>query len=156
MIRATFRTAALAIALAVLSSAAVEPLVGTWLLKSQQVSGEDASSPPLTLEIRPVGDALEFAYSVPHNNSRVVSLHFVARLDGSATDVQDAQGRKIGTARVQRAGALVYSVSLEGPNRPTASGTMKLSADRKTLVCESDSAPPGAAKIHTVQVFSRQ
>jgi hypothetical protein len=70
--------------------------------------------------------------------------------------VKDAQGRKIGTAKVMRGGALEYLVTLEGPNRPTASGRMKLSADRGTLVCDSDSVAPGGAKTHTVQVFTRQ
>jgi hypothetical protein len=137
-------------------SAAVESLVGKWLLKNQQVSGQDAPSRPLTLEIRPVGDALEFEYSVALNNARVVSLRFVARLDGSPGDIQDARGQKIGVAKVQRAKAGEYSVNLEGPNRPAASGRMKLSADQKTLTCESDSTAPGGGKTHTVQVFIRQ
>jgi hypothetical protein len=138
------------------ASAAGEPLVGRWLLKSQQVSGQESAARPLTLDIRPVGDAFEFEYSVPLNQSRTVSLRFVARLDGTAGEVKDAQGRKIGTAKVMRGGALEYLVTLEGPNRPTASGRMKLSADRGTLVCDSDSVAPGGAKTHTVQVFTRQ
>jgi hypothetical protein len=154
--RVSFRMAALLMALTPLVSGPIEPLVGKWLLKSQQVSGQETASRPLTLDIRLRGEALEFEYSVPLNNSRVVSLRFVARLDGSPSDVKDAQGRKIGMARVERVGDLEYSLFLEGPNRPTASGKMKLSTDRKTLVCESDSSPPGAAKTHTVQVFSRQ
>jgi len=137
-------------------AAAVDPLVGKWLLKSQQVSGQETPSRPLTLEIRAVGDALEFEYSVALQNSRVISLRFVARLDGSAGDIKNAQGNKIGTAKVARAGAGEYSVILEGPNRPTATGKMKLSADRKTLIGESDSTPPGGVKTHTVQVFIRQ
>jgi hypothetical protein len=143
-------------ALALVAATAAEPLIGKWLLKSQQVSGQDAPSRPLTLEIRPVGNALEFEYSVQLNNSRVVSLRFVARLDGSPGDIKDAQGRKIGTAKVLRANAADYSVMLEGPNRPTASGKMKLSADGKTLECESDSTARGGAKTHTVQIFGRQ
>jgi hypothetical protein len=137
-------------------SAAVEPLVGRWSLKSQQVSGQETTSRPLTLEIRPVGDALEFEYSVPLNASKSISLRFVARLDGSTSEVKDALGHKIGTAKVLRGNGLEYSVTLEGPNRPTASGKMKLSTDRRTLVCDSDSAAPGGAKIHTVQIFTRQ
>ena len=156
MKRTLFRLAAFALALAPIYAAAVEPLVGKWQLKSQQISGEDTALRPLTLDIRAQGEALQFEYSVPSGNSRTVSLRFVARLDGSASDIQDAQGRKIGTARLAHQGALEYSVTLEGPNRPTASGTMKLSADRKTLTCESDSAPPGAAKTHTVQIFTRE
>ena len=146
----------LACLIAAALSAADEPLVGKWLLKSQQVSGQETTSRPLTLEIRPTGGALEFEYSVPSNSSKSISLHFVAHPDGSASDVKNAQGQKIGTAKLLRGSALEYSLTLEGPNRPTASGKMKLSADRATLVCESDSAAPGGAKIHTVQVFARQ
>lgn len=137
-------------------SAAADPLAGKWLLTSQQISGQDAASRPLTLEIRPLGNALEFEYSVPLKNSRVVSLRFVARLDGSPGDIKDARDRKIGTAKVLRNGAGEYSVLLEGPNRPTASGKMKLSADGKTLTCTSDSTAPGGARTHTVQIFARQ
>jgi hypothetical protein len=156
MMSGSVRMAALLIFGAFLASAAVEPLVGRWSLKSQQVSGQEAASRPLTLEIRPVGDAIEFEYSVPLNTGKSVSLRFVARLDGSASEIKNAQGNKIGTAKVLRGSGLEYSVTLEGPNRPTASGKMKLSVDRKTLVCESDSAAPGGGKTHTVQVFARQ
>ena len=146
----------LLLALALPASAAPEPLVGKWLLKSQEVSGKETPSRPLTLDIRPQGDALEFEYSVTIGNSRTVSLRFVARLDGSPADVKDAQGAKIGSAKVLRGKPLEYSLTLEGPNRPSASGKMTVSADRKTLVCESDSTAPGGARMHTVQVFSRQ
>jgi hypothetical protein len=156
MMRASIRSVAFLIVGTLGASAAVEPLVGKWLLKSQQVSGQETPSRPLTLDIRPMGDALEFEYSVPSKESKAVSLRFVARLDGSASEVKDAQGRKIGTARVLRGSGLEYSVTLEGPNRPTASGKMKLSADRRTLVCDSDSAAPGGAKTHTIQIFARQ
>jgi hypothetical protein len=154
--RASLRGATFLALTMLVASAAVDPLVGRWLLKSQQVSGQDTPLRPLNLDIRPIGDALEFEYSVPANASRTVSLRFVARLDGSASDVKDAQGRKIGTAKVLRASALEYSLTLEGPNRPTASGKMKLSSDRRTLECDSDSVGPGGAKTHTVQVFARQ
>lgn len=137
-------------------SADPEPLVGKWRLKSQQVSGKEMESRPLTLEIRPAAGALEFVYSVPESNSMVVSLRFAVRLDGTAGDVKDAQGRKIGTAKVGRMGAGEYSMTLEGPHRPTASGKMKLSADGKSLVCESDAAAAGGGHIHTVQTFVRQ
>jgi hypothetical protein len=137
-------------------AATPEALVGKWLLKSQQVGGQDVAGRPLTLQVRPLGEAFEFEYSVELNSSRVVSLRFVARLDGSPGDIKDARGQKIGTAKVRRAGTGEYAVSLEGPQRPTASGKMKLSGDGKTLTCESDSIAPGLAKTHTVQVFGRQ
>jgi hypothetical protein len=149
-------TALLIVGMLLAPAAAVEPLVGRWLLKSQQVSGQETASRPLTLEIRAMGEALEFEYSVPLNASKAVSLRFVAHLDGSASEVKDAQGRKIGTARILRGNALEYSLILEGPNRPTASGKLKLSMDRMTLLCDSDSVAPGGAKTHTVQIFARQ
>jgi hypothetical protein len=150
------RWAALLVAGALLAAAPADPLAGRWLLKSQQISGEETAGRPLILEIRPVGDAFQFEYSVPSKASKAITLSFVARLDGSASDVKDAQGRKIGTAKVSRGSALEYSLALEGPNRPTASGKMKLSADRATLECSSDSVAPGGARTHTVQVFARQ
>ena len=137
-------------------SAGSEPLVGRWLLKSQRISGHETPSRPLALEIRPADDALTFEYSVPASNARAVSLRFAARLDGTPGDIKDAQGRKIGTAKVLRTGVGEYSVTLEGPNRPTASGRMRLSSDGKTLTCESDASAPGGAPTHTVQTFARQ
>jgi hypothetical protein len=146
----------LPIATALLTAAPAQPLVGRWLLRSQQISGQESALRPLLLEITAVGGALQFEYSVPSKVSKAITLSFVARLDGSASEVKDAQGRKIGTAKVLRGSALEYSLTLEGPNRPTASGRMKLSADRATLECESDSVAPGGSRTHTVQVFARQ
>ena len=137
-------------------AAAVDPLVGKWLLKSQQVSGQETPSRPLTLEIRAVGDALEFEYSVTVNQKQEISLRFAARMDGSDAEVKNAEGRKIGTAKVSHFGPLQYLVMLEGPNRPTSSGRMTLSKDGKTLTSEADAAMPGGAKAHTTQVFERQ
>ena len=150
------RWTALLVATALLRAAPVEPLVGRWLLKSQQVSGQETGLRPLLLDITAVGGALQFEYSVPSKASEAITLSFVARLDGSASEVKDAQGRKVGTAKVLRGSALEYSLILEGPNRPTASGKMRLSADRATLQCESDSVSPGGARTHTIQVFARQ
>ena len=128
-----------------LAAAPAEPLVGKWLLKSQQISGQDTAARPLILEITAVGGALQFEYSVPSKTSKAITLSFVARLDGSASDVKDAEGRKIGTAKVARASPLEYLLTLEGPNRPTASGKVKLSPDRTTLECDSDSVAPAAS-----------
>jgi hypothetical protein len=150
------RWTALLVAAALLTAAPAEPLVGRWLLKSQQISGQETALRPLLLEITAVGAALQFEYSVPSKASKAITLSFVVRLDGSAADVQNAQGRKIGTAKVSRGSALEYLLTLEGPNRPTASGKMKLSADRGTLECDSDSVAPGGVRTHTVQVFARQ
>jgi len=86
------------------------------------VSGRETSSRPLTLDICLAGDALEFDYSVSINNARTMSLRFVARLDGSAGHIQDAQGPKIAAEKAQHAGPLEYSMTLEGPNRPTGVG----------------------------------
>jgi hypothetical protein len=154
MTRASVAVAALLLAAG--QAQAADPLVGRWLLQSQEVAGKKADPDPLTLRIVQSGGALEFAYSLPVNNIQFVSLRFVARLDGSDADVQDADGRKIGTVKVSKGSASQYRVILQGRNRPTSYGTMTLSADLKTLVCESDSSAPNGTKIHTVQIFSRQ
>ncbi|SPE42534.1 exported hypothetical protein [Candidatus Sulfopaludibacter sp. SbA3] len=135
---------------------AAEPIAGKWLLKSQQVAGQETTSRPLTLRITQAGDALEFEYSVMVNQKQEVSLRFAARLDGSEADVKNSAGSKIGTAKVKRFGSSQYLVMLEGANRPTTSGRLTLSGNGKTLVSESDATAPGGAKTHTVQTFERQ
>ncbi len=145
----------LALLLAAASHAA-ESIAGKWLMKSQQVSGQDTESRPLTLTIVQTGDTLAFEYSVTLNRTREVSLRFEGRIDGSALEVKDGAGRKIGTARILRKSANEYSMMLEGPNRPTALGKMTVSADQKTLTCESDAGLASGQKTHTIQVFTRQ
>lgn len=135
---------------------AAEPLLGRWLLQSQEVAGQKTENEPLTLRIVQHGNAFEFAYSVPVNNIQFVSLSFSPRMDGAEADVKDSQGNKIGTVKVTKAGAAFYKVVLQGPHRPTAVGTMTVSADGKTLTCESDANAPGQPAIHTRQIFSRQ
>ena len=140
------RRAALLIAGALMAAAPVEPLVGRWLLKTQQISGQETALRPLILEIRPVGELLQFEYSVPTKAAKAVSLTFVARLDGSASEVKDAQGRKVGTAKVLRGSALEYSLILDcllytsntrkfdftpiGPS-PTSLGGLRVTPDKK-------------------------
>jgi hypothetical protein len=140
----------------VLCASAAEPIAGKWLLKSQQVAGQERGSRPLTLRVTQTGDVLEFEYSVMVNQKQEISLRFAARLDGSDAEVKDAAGRKIGTAKVSRFGSAQYLVMLEGPNRPTSSGRMTLSNGGKTLVSEADATVPTGAKTHTTQVFERQ
>lgn len=139
-----------------LQASAAEPIAGKWLLKSQQVAGQERSSRPLTLRITQSGDVLEFEYAVIVNQKQEISLRFAARLDGSEADVKDPAGRKIGTAKVSHFGPGQYLVMLQGPNRPTSSGRMTLSNNGKTLVSEADATAAGGAKTHTVQVFERQ
>jgi hypothetical protein len=137
---------------------AAEPLVGHWLLTSQEIGGQNRENPdPLLLRITPNGKAFEFAYSVPINDIQFVAMKFAARLDGSGVDIKDAQGKTIGTAKVTKAGALQYKLDIQGPARPTASVTMTVSADGKTLTSTSDSMASGKnSASHTVQVFVRQ
>jgi hypothetical protein len=141
--------------LAVLGQAA-EPIAGKWLLQSQQVNGRDTGSRPLTLNVTQKDDVLAFEYAVPMNQQEQVSLRFAARLDGSAADITDSGGRKIGTAKLTRRGTSEYLLMLEGPSRPTSSGRMTVSGDGRTLVSESDAAGRGGDKLHTVQTFVRQ
>lgn len=158
MIRASVRiTGVLTVLLSVLPIQAAEPLAGRWLLVSQEVGGQKTAIEEMMLRVNPAGQALEFAYSVPVNDIQFVSLRFSARLDGSEADVTNGNGQKIGTAKVTRSGASEYRVVLQGQNRPTASGTMTVSADGKTLKSESESSARGrAGVIRTVQIFSRQ
>ena len=136
---------------------AAEPLVGRWVLTSQEVAGQKVAADDLTLRITPAGKALEFAYSVPVNKIQFVSLRFSVRLDGTEADVTNGKSQKIGTVKLTKAGAFSYGIVIAGPNRPTASGTMTVSADGRTLKSESDATPRGrSAPVHTVQVFSRQ
>ena len=135
---------------------AVEPLVGRWLLKSQEVGGQQTDTDPLTLRIVQRGNSFEFGYSLPVNNIQFVSMSFVSNLDGAEADVKNSQGNKIGTVKVAKAGGSLYKVALQGPNRPSAVGTMTVSADGKILTSESDSSMPGQKPIHTRQIFSRE
>jgi hypothetical protein len=158
MTRASVRVIGFIIVLfSVIPIQAAEPLSGRWLLVSQEIGGQKKPAEELMLRINPAGKAFEFAYSVPVNDIQFVSLKFSARLDGSEADVMNANGQKIGTVKVTKSGALQYKIILQGQNRPTASGTMTISADGKTLRSESDSSGRGqAGLIHTVQIFARQ
>ena len=142
--------------LAAAQAGAVEPLVGRWLLKSQEVGGQQTDADPLTLRIVQRGNAFEFGYSVPVNNIQFVSMSFASHLDGADADVKNSQWNKIGTVKITKAGAGIYKVVLEGPNRPSAIGKMTVSADGKTLTSDSDANVPGKGPIHTHQIFSRQ
>ncbi|MGD1070227.1 MAG: hypothetical protein ABSB15_08810 [Bryobacteraceae bacterium] len=136
---------------------AAEPLLGRWLLVSQEIGGQKTEVDELTLRVVPAGQTIEFAYSVPVNNIQFVSLRFVARPDGTEAEVTNANGQKIGTVKVTRSGASQYRVVLQGQNKPTASGTMTVSADGKTLTSESESKQPGQSAVtRMVQVFARQ
>lgn len=134
-----------------------EAIAGSWLLKTQQVAGEEAPvSRPLTLRVTASGDALQFEYSVTAGQKQEISLRFTARLNGAEADVKNFAGTKIGTARVTRGGASTYLITLQGANRPTSSGKMTVSNNGKTLVSESDAIAPGGKKTHTTQIFERQ
>jgi len=135
---------------------AAEPLVGRWLLKSQEVGGQQTDADPLTLRIVQRGNTFEFGYSVPVNNIQFVSMSFTSHLDGTEADVKNSQGNKIGTVKITKAGGSRYKVVLEGPNRPSAVGTMTVSADGKTLTSDSEANVPGKGSTHTHQVFSRE
>jgi hypothetical protein len=148
--------ATLIVLLSVVPAWAAEPLVGRWLLKSQEVGGQQTDADPLTLRIVQRGNTFEFGYSVPVNNIQFVSMSFASHLDGTETDVKNSQGNKIGTVKITKAGGSRYKVVLEGPNRPSAVGTMTVSADGKTLTSDSEANVPGKGSTHTRQVFSRE
>jgi len=156
MTRALAPAATLLLLLATAQAWAAEPLVGRWQLKSQEVGGQQTDADQLTLRIVQRGNAFEFGYSLPVNNIQFVSMSFASHLDGSEAEVKNSQGNKIGTVKITKAGGALYKVVLEGPNRPTASGTMKVSDDGKTLTCDSDANVPGRGATHTHQIFSRE
>ena|SRR5580692_10049121 len=150
-------TAGLAIVLSVAPARAAEPLLGRWLLVSQQIDGQKTAVDELTLRIVMRGQTLEFGYSVPVNNIQFVSLRFAARPDGSEAEVTNANGQKMGTVKVTKVSPLQYKILLQGKDRPLAPGTMTVSADHKTLTSESESKRPGqASATRMVQIFSRQ
>jgi hypothetical protein len=156
MTKAFVAAATLLLLLSAARAWSAEPLVGRWLLKSQEVGGNQTDTDPLTLRITQKGNAFEFAYSLPVNNIQFVSMSFSPLLDGTEADVKNSQGNKIGTVTVTKAGGSLYKVVLQGANRPTAVGTMAVSSDGKTLSCDSDANVPGKGPTHTHQVFSRQ
>src|ERR1700739_3011547 len=139
-----FVPAAILMFLSAAEAWSAEPLAGRWLLKSQEVGGNQTDADPLTLRITQKGNTFEFAYSLPVNNIQFVSMSFSPRLDGTEAEVKNSQGTKIGT---------VYKVALQGENRPTAVGTMAVSSDGKTLICDSDANVPGRGPTHTHQIF---
>ena len=122
---------------------AAEALEGRWLLVSQEIGGKKIDVDQLTLRVVPIGRTLEFAYSVPVNNVQFVSLGFTAMPDGTEADVTNGSGKKIGTVRVTRMGASLYKMVLQGQNKPTATGTITISTDGKTLTSESNRNNPG-------------
>jgi hypothetical protein len=137
------------------SAWAVDPLAGTWLLKHQEVAGNQTDSNPLTLAITPSGNRLDFAFIVTVNNEPVVNLKFSSPLDGTAAEVTGGDGKAIGTAKVSRDGA-AYKILLEGTGRPAVTTQMTVSSDGKALVSESDVQTPTGTILHTKQVFARQ
>jgi hypothetical protein len=153
----TIRALGLAILLLTGPARAAEPLLGRWLLVSQEVGGQKTEVEELTLRIVMRAQTFEFGYSVPVNNIQFVSLRFAARPDGTEADVTNGNGQEIGTAKLTKSSALQYKLVIQGRNKPTASGTMTVSADHKTLTWESESKQSGRSAVtRTVQVYSRQ
>jgi len=153
----TLRTLFLALILSATSAWAAEPLLGRWLLVSQQINGQKTPVEEMLLRVVASGPALEFAYSVPLNNIQFVAVRYIARPDGAEAEVTGSNGKPMGTVKVTRAGAAQYKIVLQGPNKPTATGTMTVSADGKTLTSTSESTPPGqTTATRMVQVFARQ
>jgi hypothetical protein len=133
---------------------AAEPLAGTWRLERQELNGEKGNFDPLTLRIAQSGDKLAFAFSVPINNVHYLSMSYTVRLDGSEADVKNGEGEKLGSIKITKAGGTRYKFTLMGANRPQTSGTLTVSADGKSLTCESD-AMQGGRNVHLMQMFSR-
>jgi len=134
---------------------AADPLAGRWLLKHQEVGGNQTDANPLTLAITPSGELLDFAYIVTVQNQPVINLKFSTPLDGTESEVTGGDGKKMGTAKVTKEGA-TYKFLMQGPGRPAVTSQMSVSSDGKTLVSESDVQTPSGDSLHTKQVFARQ
>lgn len=132
----------------------LEPLAGTWRLESQEINGEAVRFEPLTLKVTQSGERLAFAFSVPVNDIYFVSMSYTLRLDGSAADVTNGRGEKLGTIQMRSDGPSRYELVLKGPNRPDSSGKLTVSADGKSLTSEAESTQ-GGRTMHSKQVFSR-
>jgi hypothetical protein len=145
---------AAAIALVPAVLAASDPLIGTWRLDRQEINGSQTKGEPLTLKITEAGDKLAFAFSVPINNVYFVSMRYDVKLDGSAAEVKNANGDKIGTVEIKPSGPSQYTLTMKGPNRPASSGKLTVSADGKTLISETDAVQAGRS-IHSKQFYSR-
>lgn len=135
---------------------AAEPLIGTWKMASQTVDGQKTDPDPVTLRVFESGGTLEFDYSVPVNNVNFVGTKFTAvRLDGSAGEIRNSHGDKIGTVKITKVGAAEYRAVIEGPSRPTATGRISISADGKTLTSDSQATAAGKGSTRAVQIFTR-
>jgi hypothetical protein len=144
---------AVTLSLAVALSGAQQPLVGTWRLERQEINGAETNFEPLTLDF-PTGSELTFAFSVPVNKVYFVSMSYTLRLDGSAADVKNGRGEKLGTSQMSPDGPSQYKLVLKGPNRPDSSDKLTISPDGKSLTSEAESIEAGRA-VHSWQLFSR-
>lgn len=133
---------------------AAEPLVGIWHLERQELNGEKTDAQPLILRISQEGDGLTFAFSLPVNQVYIIGTSYTVRLDGTAADIKNAKGEKIGTIKMTVDGVSQYKFIMEGPNRPESSGKLTVSSDGKTLTSESETAQAGRS-VHSKQLFSR-
>lgn len=143
--------------IAVTHAWAAEPLIGTWKMVSQTVDGQRADPDPVTLRVFESGGALEFDYSVPVNSVNFVGTKFTSiHLDGSAGDIRNSHGDKIGTVKITKVGAAEYRAVIEGPSRPTATGKIWISPDGKTLTSDSQATAAGKGSTRAVQIFTRR
>jgi hypothetical protein len=147
-------TIAFGLLLAVIPAFAAEPLAGNWRLDTQEINGEKTASPPLILQISESGGQLAFAFSAPVNREYVVSMSYTLRLDGSAADIRNAKGEKIGTIQMTSAGRSQYKLIMKGPDRPDGTGKLTVSPDGKTLTSESEAIQAGRV-VHSRQLFLR-
>jgi hypothetical protein len=137
-----------------------EPIVGTWKLESQQINSQKGDFEQMTLRVYSTGDSFEFAYSVPVNGIHIVSARFVkVHFDGSEAEVEDVRNNKVGTVKISKVATTKtgtqYKTVISGPSRPTAEGTLTVSADGKKLTAESTATLPGKGASSSVQTFTR-
>jgi len=134
---------------------AEEPLVGKWQLIFMRVGEiKDMPKPLPSINITQSGSALQFEYMVGLEGK--VFRTFRARLDGSAADVINDKGQKVGTARLTKSGGK-YTLILQTAKGAPEAGKLSLSQEGRILTIESDAIIPGhgASPTHIVQQFAR-
>lgn len=154
MKRVVFFWAALSLLAFCASGWAAEPLIGLWQLDHQELNGQKRETEQLRLRVSADGDKYLFAFSVPVNNIDFISMTYSAKLDGTAADVKNVRGEKVGTVQVTTPSPSHYKLLLKGENRPDTTALLTVSKDGNSLTSDSTSTQEGHS-AHLVQTFSR-
>ena len=134
---------------------APDTLVGTWLLKHQEINGEETKAAPLQLSVYQIRESLSFAFATQVNEKFETNMGYRVLLDGTEADVKNAKGDKVGTVKMTLPAPSQYAITLSRANSPPTIGKLIVSPDGKTLTSETETKQ-GDRVIHLMQVFTRQ